>query len=74
MRVARKDAGGGRAKAPSHGVGTELIAELWSPDAAALGDVKFIRRLMLRAARASGSTVVSSFFHHAGGGVSGSRC
>jgi len=59
-------------EAPSRGVGTELVVELWSPKAAALGDVKAIRRLILRAARRSGSTVVSSFFYaDDGGGVSG---
>lgn len=53
------------------GVGKELIVELWDPKGIDLTDKEAIRAVLLRAVRASGSTLIRSFVHHLNPGVTG---
>jgi S-adenosylmethionine decarboxylase len=53
------------------GVGKELIVELWDPSGIDLTDREAIRSVLLRAVRASGSTLIRSYVHHLNPGVTG---
>jgi S-adenosylmethionine decarboxylase proenzyme len=53
------------------GVGKELIVELWDPGGIDLTDRVAIRAVLLRAVRASGSTLIRSYVHRLSPGVTG---
>ena len=54
-----------------HGVGRELIAELWDPAGVDLSDKDAIRAVLLRAVRVSGATLIRSYFYRLDPGVTG---
>ena len=53
------------------GVGKELIVEIWDPRGIDLADKDAIRGVLLRAVRASGSTLIRSYVHRLDPGVTG---